>query len=163
MAKGQAVQIAKNMSDMVEIAIKEEMKLTAATIGAALCHRRGFENIERRRRQRFRRDRAGFGGIGESYETDGNRLRDHLRDGCRRHDYCRWQQRQDERHRRGRPRLFQRGQERQGLHRRRNQVPRLRQTRCASSALRSTGKAANLQAWWVPSSTSIFFPRKFSP
>jgi methyl-accepting chemotaxis protein len=30
MARGQAVQIAKNMSDMVEIAIKEEMKLTSA-------------------------------------------------------------------------------------------------------------------------------------
>ena len=30
MAKGETVQIAKNMSDMVEIAIKEEMKLTAA-------------------------------------------------------------------------------------------------------------------------------------
>jgi methyl-accepting chemotaxis protein len=30
MAQGQAVQIAKNMSDMVEIAIKEEMKLTSA-------------------------------------------------------------------------------------------------------------------------------------
>ena len=33
MARGQAVQIAKNMSDMVEIAIKEEMKLTSAIIG----------------------------------------------------------------------------------------------------------------------------------
>jgi len=30
MARGQAVQIAKNMSDMVEVAIKEEMKLTTA-------------------------------------------------------------------------------------------------------------------------------------
>ncbi len=30
MARGQALQIAKNMSDMVEIAIKEEMKLTSA-------------------------------------------------------------------------------------------------------------------------------------